>query len=34
VANRVGPGAHEEWKAQHARVSRELVRVLRERGVL
>jgi nucleoside phosphorylase len=34
VANRVGPAAHGEWRAHHARVSRELVRALRERGVL
>jgi nucleoside phosphorylase len=34
VANRVGPGAHEEWRAHHARVSRQLVAALRERGVL
>jgi nucleoside phosphorylase len=34
VANRVGPGAHEEWKARHAGVSADLVRALRERGVL
>ncbi len=33
VANRVGPHAHEEWEAQHARVSRELVEALRTRGV-
>lgn len=29
VANRVGPAAHEEWRAHHARVSRELVRRLK-----
>jgi hypothetical protein len=34
VANRVGPDAHAEWKARHAGVSADLVRVLRERGVL
>jgi purine-nucleoside phosphorylase len=28
VANRVGPGAHAEWKANHARVSRALVEAL------
>jgi purine-nucleoside phosphorylase len=28
VANRVGPGAHDEWKASHARVSRALVAAL------
>lgn len=28
VANRVGPGAHAEWKASHARVSRALVAAL------
>ncbi len=33
VANRVGPGAHEEWKANHAAASRALVAALRERGV-
>lgn len=34
VANRVGPDAHEEWLANHARVSRELVEALRAAGVL
>ncbi len=34
VANRVGPGAHAEWKANHARVSRALVDALRARGLL
>ncbi len=29
VANRVGPDAHEEWKREHARVSRALVEALR-----
>jgi len=29
VANRVGPNAHAEWQANHARVSRELVEALR-----
>ena len=29
VANRVGPDAHAEWKANHARVSRALVEALR-----
>jgi purine-nucleoside phosphorylase len=29
VANRVGPGAHDEWMASHARVSRALVEALR-----
>lgn len=33
VANRVGPGAHEEWRANHARVSRELLEALRAAGV-
>jgi len=28
VANRVGPGAHAEWKSSHARVSRALVAAL------
>jgi len=28
VANRVGPQAHAEWKASHARVSRALVAAL------
>lgn len=32
VANRVGPEAPEEWKANHARVSRDLIRTLRELG--
>jgi len=34
VANRVGPEAHAEWKANHARVSSELVAALRAAGVL
>lgn len=34
VANRVGPDAHLEWKANHARVSRLLVERLRALGVL
>jgi len=34
VANRVGPGAHAEWMANHARVSGALVAELRRRGVL
>jgi purine-nucleoside phosphorylase len=34
VANRVGPGANAEWRANHARVSAALVAALRERGVL
>ncbi len=34
VANRVGPGAHAEWRANHARVSRALVEALRKAGVL
>lgn len=34
VANRVGPDAHAEWKASHARVSRALVDALRARRVL
>ena len=33
VANRVGPGAHAEWRASHAAVSRALVDELRARGV-
>jgi nucleoside phosphorylase len=33
VANRVGPGAHAEWRASHAAVSRALVEALRARGV-
>jgi purine-nucleoside phosphorylase len=28
VANRVGPGAHAEWRANHAAVSRALVAAL------
>jgi len=34
VANRVGPGAHAEWVAQHARASAALVEALRAAGVL
>jgi purine-nucleoside phosphorylase len=34
VANRVGPDANAEWRANHARVSRELVEALRRAGVL
>ncbi len=34
VANRVGPGAHAEWLAQHARVSALLLEALRRAGVL
>jgi purine-nucleoside phosphorylase len=34
VANRVGPGAHAEWRANHARASAALVEALRQRGVL
>ncbi|MGC3996980.1 MAG: phosphorylase [Anaeromyxobacter sp.] len=34
VANRVGPEAHAEWKANHARVSAALVGALRVAGVL
>ena len=34
VANRVGPDASAEWKANHARASRLLVEALRARGVL
>ena len=34
VANRVGPGAHGEWKANQARVSRALVQALRAAGVI
>jgi purine-nucleoside phosphorylase len=34
VANRVGPAAHAEWRANHARVSRALLEALREAGVL
>jgi len=33
VANRVGPGAHAEWQANHAAASRALVDALRARGV-
>jgi nucleoside phosphorylase len=34
VANRVGAGAHEEWRANHARVSAGVIAALREGGVL
>jgi nucleoside phosphorylase len=34
VANRVGPRAHEEWRAHHERVSRALVEALRREGVV
>ncbi len=34
VANRVGPRAHEEWSANHVRVSEVLLAALRGRGVL
>jgi len=34
VANRVGPEASAEWKANHARASRLLVEALRAKGVL
>lgn len=34
VANRVGPDAHAEWRANHERVSGELRSALREAGVL
>jgi purine-nucleoside phosphorylase len=34
VANRVGPDANAEWRANHARVSRELVGALRRAGVI
>jgi purine-nucleoside phosphorylase len=34
VANRVGPDANAEWRANHARVSRELVAALISGGVL
>jgi purine-nucleoside phosphorylase len=34
VANRVGPRAHEEWSANHARASAALVAALRAHGVL
>jgi len=34
VANRVGPGAHSEWTANHRRVSRALVDALRRAGLL
>lgn len=34
VANRVGPDAQAEWRAQHARVSRSLVQALLGAGVL
>lgn len=33
VANRVGPGAHAEWRANHAAASRALAEALRARGV-
>jgi purine-nucleoside phosphorylase len=33
VANRVGRDAHAEWRANHARVSAELLAALRQRGV-
>jgi purine-nucleoside phosphorylase len=34
VANRVGPGAHAEWRANHERVSRRLLEALAAGGVL
>jgi purine-nucleoside phosphorylase len=34
VANRVGPGAHAEWAANHAQASRSLLEALRRVGVL
>ncbi|MBP1626900.1 MAG: hypothetical protein H6Q00_1375 [Holophagaceae bacterium] len=34
VANRVGPEAHEEWSRHHEEVSRQLIALLWERGVL
>jgi purine-nucleoside phosphorylase len=34
VANRAGPRAHEEWRANHARASAALVAALRAHGVL
>lgn len=34
VVNRVGPMAHDEWRAHHAKGSRTLVAALRESGVL
>lgn len=34
VANSVGPNAHEEWEANHARVSYELIEALRGCGIL
>jgi nucleoside phosphorylase len=34
VANRVGPGAHAEWRAHHARVSAALIRALASAGLL
>jgi len=34
IANRVGPGAHAEWKARHEGASRALVEALRERAVI
>ncbi|MFO0583353.1 MAG: phosphorylase [Anaeromyxobacter sp.] len=34
VANRVGPSAHEEWRARHAAASRALVDALRAKGIL
>ncbi len=33
VANRVGPEAHAQWEANHARASRELIAALRAAGV-
>jgi len=34
VANRVGPDAHAEWRAEHARVSRRVVEALVAAGIL
>jgi purine-nucleoside phosphorylase len=34
VANRVGPDAHAEWRANHARSSARLIAALREAAVL
>jgi purine-nucleoside phosphorylase len=34
LSNRVGPEAHQEWKANNVRVSQELVKTLIRKGVL
>jgi hypothetical protein len=33
VADRVGPNAHEEWRANHARVSIGLMEALKSKGL-